>query len=163
MYILNGSPLTLDTPFEAKGISYPSNWLRQSSKQQRAALDITWEPDPIPTYDQRFRWSEDVFMVFNDTPINDEEGEPTGEVTEGLQTVWLRKQKDQCNSFLASTDWYVIRKAERDVDVPTAVATYRAAVLAACASREEAINACTSTEELETLITVTGLTDWPQE
>lgn len=161
MYILNGSPLPLDTPFEAKGISYPSNWLRQSTKVQRAALEITWEPDPIPTHDQRFRWSEDIVKQFADVVEEDEEGNPTGVVTKGLKSVWLEQQKTTCNRLLASTDWHVIRKAERDVAIPESVTTYRNSVLAACAAREAEINACTTTEELETLITETGLTDWP--
>jgi hypothetical protein len=83
MYILNGSPLPLDTAFEAKGISYPSNWLRQSTKVQRAALEITWEPDPAPTHDQRFRWSEDIVKEFADVVLEDEEGNATGEVIKG--------------------------------------------------------------------------------
>lgn len=161
MYILNGSPLPLDTPFEAKGISYPSNWLRQSTKVQRAALEITWEPDPVPTHDQRFRWSEDIVKQFADVVEEDEEGNPTGVVTQGLKSVWLEQQKTTCNRMLASTDWHVIRKAERDVAIPESVTTYRNSVLAACAAREAEINACTTTEELETLITETGLTDWP--
>lgn len=161
MYILNGSPLPLDTPFEAKGISYPSNWLRQSTKVQRAALEITWEPDPVPTHDQRFRWSEDIVKQFADVVEEDEEGNPTGVVTQGLKSVWLEQQKTTCNRMLASTDWHVIRKAERDVAIPESVTTYRNSVLAACAAREAEINACTTTEELETLITETGLTAWP--
>ena len=55
----------------------------------------------------------------------------------------------------------MIRKVERDVEIPDSVVTYRNSVLTACAAREAEINACTTTEELETLITETGLTDWP--
>ena len=161
MYILNGSPLPLDTPFEAKGISYPSNWLRQSTRAQRAALEITWEPDPVPTHDQRFRWSEDLVKQFDDVQHEDEDGNPVGEVIKGLKSNWLDKQKSTCNVLLSATDWHIIRKAERDVAVPESVTTYRNSVLTACAAREAEINACTTTEELETLITVTGLTDWP--
>lgn len=161
MYILNGSPLPLDTPFEAKGISYPSNWLRQSTRAQRAALEITWEPDPVPTHDQRFRWSEDLVKQFDDVQPEDEDGNPVGEVSKGLKSNWLDEQKRICNSLLSATDWHIIRKAERDVAVPESVTTYRNSVLTACAAREAEINACTTTEELETLITVTGLTDWP--
>ena len=161
MYFLNGSTLPLDTPFEAKGISYPSNWLRQSTREQRAALDISWAPDPAPTYDQRFRWSDDLVKQFADVVEEDEEGNPTGVVTKGLKSKWLEEQKTTCNTLLASTDWHVIRKVERDVAIPDSVVTYRNSVLTACAAREAEINACTTTEELETLITETGLTAWP--
>ena len=163
MYILNGEPLPLDVPFEAKGISYPANWLRQSTKDQRAALEITWQPDPAPNYDQRFRWSADLPKQFEDVAVLDEEGAETGQVTTGLKTLWLSMQKDQANSLLKATDWHVIRKAERDVAIPESVVTYRAAVITACSARETEINACTSTDELESLITENRLTAWPQE
>ena len=154
MYILNGSPLPLDTPFEAKGISYPSNWLRQSTRQQRAALEITWEPDPMPTHDQRFRWSQDNVKQFADIAIEDGEGNPTGEVTQD----WRRglRQKQTCNLLLAPLIG-MSSESERDVAIPDAVTTYPT-VLTACTAREAEINACTTTEELETLITETGLT-----
>ena len=161
MYILNGSTLPLDTPFEEKGISYPSNWLRQSTRAQRAALEITWEPDPVPTYDQRFRWSEDLVKPFEDVEIKDAEGKPTGEFSQGLKSIWLEKQKVLCRNFLSPTDWHVIRKVERDVAIPDSITAYRNSVLTACAAREAEINACTTTEELEKLITETGLTNWP--
>ena len=47
----------------------------------------------------------------------------------GLKTTMTEQVKRVANSSLAGTDWMVIRKAERDVDIPSATATYRAAVL----------------------------------
>ena len=50
---------------------------------------------------------------------------------------------------LAQTDWYVIRKAERSVDIPADVATYRAAVIAWAQTTEASITAVTTVEELK--------------
>jgi hypothetical protein len=42
----------------------------------------------------------------------------------------------------------VIRKAERNVEIPADVATARAKIVADCAAKEAAITACTTVEQL---------------
>jgi hypothetical protein len=69
-------------------------------------------------------------------------------VTKGLKSQWIAENKASANSQLASTDWMVIRKAERDVAIPTDVATERAKIIADCTTKEIAITACTTVEEL---------------
>ena len=44
--------------------------------------------------------------------------------------------------MLAPTDWYVTRKAETDVAIPSEVSTYRSAVRTVCGTRESEITAC---------------------
>lgn len=49
MFLLNGQPLPLDTPFrDAAGNSYPANWLRLTSLEEKQAIGITEVPDPEP-------------------------------------------------------------------------------------------------------------------
>lgn len=49
MFLLNGSPLPLDTPFkDAEGNSYPANWLRLTTLEEKQAIGITEVPDPEP-------------------------------------------------------------------------------------------------------------------
>jgi hypothetical protein len=69
-------------------------------------------------------------------------------VTEGLKSQWIAQNKANANSLLASTDWMVIRKAERDVAIPSDVVTARAAIIADCTAKEAAITAATTIEEL---------------
>jgi hypothetical protein len=69
-------------------------------------------------------------------------------VTKGLKSQWIAQNKASANSLLASTDWMVIRKAERDVAIPAEVVTERAKIIADCTAKEIAITACTSVEEL---------------
>jgi hypothetical protein len=52
---------------------------------------------------------------------------------------------------LAQTDWYVIRKAERNIDIPADIATYRAAVIAWATATEASITAVTTVEELKAI------------
>jgi hypothetical protein len=70
-------------------------------------------------------------------------------VTKGLKSQWIAKVKHNTNMTLAQTDWYVIRKAERSVDIPADVATYRAAVIAWATATEASITAVTTVEELK--------------
>ena len=70
-------------------------------------------------------------------------------VAKGLKSQWISKVKHNTNMTLAPTDWYVIRKAERSVDIPADVATYRAAVIAWAESTEASITAVTTVEQLK--------------
>lgn len=48
MFLLNGKPLPIDTPFEdAQGNKYPANWLRLTSDDEKAAIGVTEVPDPV--------------------------------------------------------------------------------------------------------------------
>jgi hypothetical protein len=72
-------------------------------------------------------------------------------VTKGLKSTTIAQIKQTANSILAQTDWMVIRKAERNVEIPTDTSTYRTAVVAKAAELESAISAVTSVEELMAL------------
>ena len=60
-------------------------------------------------------------------------------ISQGLKTIITTEVKEIANTRLAPTDWMVIRKYERDVAIPSATATYRAAVITECARLETAI------------------------
>jgi hypothetical protein len=72
-------------------------------------------------------------------------------VTKGLKSNHIAQVKHNTNMTLAQTDWYVIRKAERNVDIPADVATYRAAVIAWATATEASITAVTTVEELKAI------------
>lgn len=70
-------------------------------------------------------------------------------VAKGLKSNWIAKVKQSANVTLAQTDWHVIRKAERNVDIPAEVATYRADVIAWATATEASITAVTTVEQLK--------------
>ena len=72
-------------------------------------------------------------------------------VTKGLKSNHIAQVKHNTNMTLAQTDWYVIRKVERNVDIPAEVAAYRAAVVAWADATEAAILAVTTVEELKAI------------
>jgi hypothetical protein len=81
-------------------------------------------------------------------------------VTKGLKSQWIAQTKATAGSLLAQSDWMVIRKAERVVEIPESTKTFRAAVVAEANRIESAIAACTTVEEL---IAVINNQSWPKE
>ena len=172
---LNNQFISIDRPYTAPdGTKYAN--LRDPAI--RAAIGVTEVADP-PFYDQRFYWGVDNPKLLDDREESDEEGNPlyvkvlgevNGEpamvdsderlVTNGLKSQWIAQVKDTAGKMLAHTDWMVIRKAERAVDVPAETQTYCAAIITEADRLEAAIAACAS---VEALIAVVGSQNWPKE
>jgi hypothetical protein len=142
MFLLDGKPLGLDVQFTYNGIQYPANWLRLTSAEEKAAIGITEAPEP-EVYDDRFYWGP---------------GNPKDLAQ--LKSTWVSQTKATAGSMLSQTDWMIIRKAERDVAIPEAVATKRAAIVAEANRLEAAINASGTVEDL---MAVVGNPQWPQD
>ena len=171
----NGSPISIDRPFTAPdGTKYAN--LRNPAI--REALGVTEVADP-PAYDQRFYWGPNNPKLLDDREEVDENGDPMWVkvldnsdpenpvmvdsderlVTKGLKSQWIAQVKDTAGKMLAQTDWMVIRKAERAVDVSAETQAHRAAVVAECDRLEAAIAACAN---VEALIAVVGSQNWPK-
>jgi hypothetical protein len=179
MFLLNGQPLPIDTPFAVGDTQYPANWLRLTSLEEKNAVGITEVPDVTETYDSRFYWGVDNPKLLNDREESDKDGNPlyvqvydstVGEhgamvntterlVTKGLKSQWTAQVKDTANKLLAQTDWMVIRKAERSVDIPEDAAAYRSAVLAECTRLVAEI---ATAADVPAFITVVMTQDWPR-
>ena len=77
--------------------------------------------------------------------------------TQGLKSQYIAQFKQTANSMLSSTDWTVIRKAERNVDIPADVATKRAAILAEC---DRLTAAVTAAQDMPSFITAVQSANW---
>jgi hypothetical protein len=143
MFLLNGKPLAVDMPFQIDGTSYPANWLRLTSLEEKNAVGITEVPDVTETYDSQFYWGVD-----NPKDLTD------------LKKNWTAQVKETANKLLSQTDWMVIRKAERDVAIPDATATYRASVITECTRLVDAI---ASASDVPALIAVVTNQNWGKE
>jgi hypothetical protein len=168
MFKHNDTVIPLDTPFTINGTSYPANWLRLTSLAEKQAVGITEVADVTTTYDDRFFWSADNPKLLNDREESDEDGNPMyvkvlgtvdGKpamvdsterlITKGLKSQWIARVNHNTNMTLIPTDWYVIRKAERSIDIPADVATYRAKVIVWCTATKASITAVTTVEQLK--------------
>ena len=174
MFLLNGNRLQEGTAFkDAEGNQYPQNWLNLSTEEEKTAVGITWVADPAPV-DNRFYWDTDLPKALEDKLEVKEDGTPlykqvydkatesmvdTTEqvVTKGLKTQYVAQVKDTAGKMLNATDWYVIRKAERNVEVPSEVALKRTQVVAEANRLEVDIQASTT---VEALIEVLNAQDW---
>jgi len=169
---LNGQPISIDRPYtSADGVTYPH--LRDAAL--RAELGVVEVADPEP-YDQRFFWSPNNPKLLNDREESDENGNPLYVqeynpltetmqnttkrlVTKGLKSQWTAQVKATAGSLLAGTDWYIIRKAERNIDIPESVQSYRTAVVTEANRLETAIAGVTSVEQL---IDTVNTMNWPK-
>jgi hypothetical protein len=173
MFQLNGNPISIDSEQIINGIRYPH--LRYQALREQLGIVEVADPE---NFDQRFYWGVGNPKLLNDREEVDQDGNPmyvkvlgvvNGEpamvdsterlVTKGLKSQWTSQVKTTAGSMLAQTDWMVVRKAERNIDVPATVAAKRAAIVAECDRLEAAITGCA---DVEALITVVGSQNWPQ-
>jgi hypothetical protein len=169
MFLINGQPLAVDTAFTHNEISYPANWLRLSTAEEKSAIGITEVADAVRS-DDRFYWDGNLAnpKALADKEEVDQDGNPLYVkvldktdplnpvmvdsterlVTKGLKSNFIAQVKQTAGSILSQTDWMVIRKAERDVAIPTATVAYRASVVAKATELEASITACTTVEQL---------------
>jgi hypothetical protein len=171
-FLLNGNPVNIDSEITINSIRYPH--LRDPALREQLGVTEVADPD---RWDERFYWGVGNPKLLNDREEVDEDGNPmyvkvlgvvNGEpamvdsterlVTKGLKSQWTVQVKTTAGSMLAQTDWMVVRKAERNVDIPATVVAKRAAIVAECDRLETAIAACTT---VEALIAVVGNQGWP--
>jgi hypothetical protein len=175
---LNGKTLPIDRGFTHNDIQYPRNWLRLSTQEDKDALGITWEADPV-RHDDRYYWDGDINnpKMLDDRLEVDENGDPLWEKvldnsdpenpvmvdsnvqmkTLGLKSNMISQVKHTAGTMLNQTDWYVTRKMERDVAIPVDVVAKRAHVVAESDRLEVAIAACA---DVEALIEVMNNQNW---
>ena len=174
MFLLNGNRLAEGTSFyDANGTQYPPQWLNTSTEEQKAAIGITWVADPAP-FDSRFYWDTDLPKALEDkletkadgTPLYKQVYDKTTEsmvdtteqvITKGLKSQFVAQVKDTAGKLLNATDWYVIRKAERSIDIPAEVALKRTQIITEANRLETDIQASTT---VEALIEVLNAQDW---
>lgn len=167
MFLLNGNPLAVDTPFTDKdGNQYPANWLRLSTPAEKKAIGITEVADPVRA-DDRLYWGGDINnpKALEDKPEFKEDGSPlyvqkynpltekmedTTErlVTKGLKSNFIAQVKAQAGSLLNATDWKVIRAAEGGKALDDATKAERIAIRTKSDDFEAQIKACTTVEQL---------------
>ena len=176
MFLLNGKHLPEGTSFyDANGTQYGAGWLNQATEEQKLAIGITWVVNPVRA-DDRFYWNGEINnpKALEDKLETKEDGTPlykqvydkatesmvdTTEqvVTKGLKSNFISQVKDTAGSLLAQTDWYVVRKAERNVDIPADIVTKRATIVTEADRLETAIAGVTT---VEALIEVLNAQNW---
>ena len=137
MFMLNNAPLPIDTPFEIDGTSYPANWLRLTSIEEKNAVGITEVPDPEP-YDDRFYWGHNH----------------PKDLTQ-LKATWTQWVDDTAWLMLQKTDYMDFRHASDPTYTPPADwVTWRNAIRSEAKAAKTAIAAATNIATLQAAIAV---------
>lgn len=160
--------LQMDVPFTVGEKQYSSAFLRNSTQQEKLEAGV-WEIIEGNRPDDRFYWVSGASYHINEVNSTVEasypatakaledttetvEGQEEPIVTKGLKSQFIAQAKAAAGAALVTTDWQVIRKAERGIEVTPEVAEERAQVVADCSAKEAAILAATSVEELITAV-----------
>ena len=168
---LNGKiGITLD------GIQHPKAIFTLWTEAERNAINIyTVEMDNSKKKNEEWYNNTNVTYAFDGSKVTGSYGDATakahadtlftaqdesdgkgteGDVKdEGLKTKLIKQVKNQAESELNKTDWYITRKAEKDTAIPSAVSTHRDAVRSKQASMETSITNASDTAALEVLYT----------
>lgn len=145
-FLLNGQPLPVDTPFTTPdGTQYSALFLRHSTLEEKQAIGITEVPDPPAPPDQRFYWGLD------------DNGVPIPRDLEQVKASLIQRCKMEAGSFLAPTDWLIIRQQETGQEAPEAVLNHRIAIRQVSSDYEQAVRGAADIRELEGL----SAAPWP--
>ena len=143
----NGRVITIGKAWVSDdNIKYPRQWNNLSSKSKESA-GLVWEDDatPLGPFDNfyYYGWNSDGDAL-RPKPLA------------GLQASKVLESKNISAADLASTDWYIIRKAERNVAIPSEITAYRLAVVTNYASLKTAINDASDVDGLKALYETTA-------
>ena len=150
MLKLDGKTLLYDKAFTHGGISYPANWLRLTTLEEKQAIGISEVSNDTQNWDQRFYWNATTPRQLDDKTETIDGTEVT---TTGLKTLWKAEQNQIAGTLLSPSDWRVVKAAEVTAySVETKWLTYRAAVRTACNTRQTEINAVSTVDALKELL-----------
>jgi len=124
------------------GTMHSGRWANWDA-DTKEAKGVTWEDDP-KSYDNQYYWG-----------WNSDESALLPKPLAGLQANKVASAKSASASMLSQTDWYITRKAETDVAVPSGITAYRTAVRANYTALKTAINNASDIDELKACYTST--------
>lgn len=140
MWKLKGKTLRVGSPFIDGDVQYPADWLHHADDIEKARLGVQWYPDPVRPDDTFYEVGETEDGVFTATPKN------LATVQKQLKRMRRREAKMQ----LELTDWYVAREVEDPTKpMPNWAKNFRRDIRQASNQFDNAVDACTTIEELQ--------------
>ena len=129
---------------DSNGVKHPSNWMIWSEDYKTNTKNLTWEA-PLGPYDNfyYYGWNSDGDALLP-KPLA------------GLKSNKVNDAKSMSASSLSNTDWYVVRKTEKNTAIPTEITAYRDAVRVNYASLKTAINDASDIAGLQSIYTTTA-------
>ena len=129
---------------DSDGIKHPSNWMIWTEDYKKNTMSLTWEA-PLGPFDNfyYYGWNSD-----GDALVPKSIAE--------LKLKRLTESKSHSATYLAPTDWYVVRKIEANTAIPAEITAYRTAVRVNYASLKTAINDASDIAGLQGLYETTA-------
>ena len=180
---------------DENGVQHPRSIFSIWTKEEKIAIGI-YDVIMAPTYDAKYYISHDpTYAVDGDNVVQsiekagdhrlededavDEDGnnilDSDGNqiINRGLKSKAIDTVKLQQASYLAQTDWAIIRKSDNGTEIPDNIQTYRDAIRVKAEEMETAISSCITMDDFKslyistynedyTLNTIAILQDWPQ-
>jgi len=152
IYKYNGRTLRLGKAWtDDAGIQHPRNWGLWSAEQKQAKgiTEVVLQPFPN-THLYRSSHNEDGSVSSTARDIDEVKAHFKAQVSTGLA------------NYLSQSDWYYIRKMDKETAIPSAVQTWRDELRANATSMESAINEAADVTAIEALISNGSLSTWSE-
>ena len=145
------------TAFTHKDLQYPRNWIQNATAEEKSAIGL------VEVTISGGQKSSDYYnnnlgniVVAGDGSVS-RTWTNTARALSTVQSKKVEEAKRDANNMLSHTDWYVVRKAETDVAVPSEISAYRTAVRTCYGNLKTAINAASDVDGVAALYeTTTG-------
>jgi len=171
---------------DENGVQHPSNW-NIWSVEEKTAAGVTEIVQESPPDSRLYTWSHNADGTVNSTPkslddfgmlgedelrnvvpILDEDGNER--MFPGVKSTLKEEVNNQQGSLLDQTDWYMIRKVDNDMAIPSNIQTWRDAIRTKGDAMKLAIDGAANTDAVAALFVVYDadgnksgiLYDWPE-
>ena len=143
------------TAFTYKDLQYPSNWIQNATAEEKSAIGL------VEVTISGGQKSNDYYnntlgnlVIAGDGSVS-RTWTNTAKTLSTVQSEKVEDAKRDANNMLSPTDWYVVRKAETDVAVPSEITAYRTAVRTCYGNLKTAINAASDVDGVAALYQTT--------
>ena len=155
---------------DSTGIQHPANWDTWSSKEKEER-NLKEVANPVyPDERLYFSVTDNQWNITSTAKAIDDSGSGDNLVL-GLKSTFKNEVKKKQGSLLSKTDWYIIRKSDKNTAIPSNVQTWRDAIRTKAKAMEDAIDACSKVSDIEKLWAIYNddgslksgiLYDWPE-
>lgn len=134
------------TQFEIDGVTYPPQWLNQSTPEQKAALGLEEVVATNQPFNPVYYWTGEILdqatLTYTGTPKD---------LTE-VKTNAIGTINNIAYTLLFPTDWMVVKAFETSTPIPAAWNTWRSDIRTTATDTVTAINASTDVDGVATVM-----------
>ena len=133
------------TAFTYKDLQYPRNWIQNATAEKSAIGLVEVTISGGQKNNDYYNNTLGNLVIAGDGSVS-RTWTNTARTLSTVQSKKVEEAKGTANTMLSPTDWYVVRKAETDVAVPSEITAYRTAVRTCYGNLKTAINAASDVD-----------------